>query len=194
MSELNISELTAHITDDDIEHGIDGKNLDDVEKVREALAAFQKSASESWGVHMDGIKNGHYWLVKETDDMIILAAEDVPHENYLSPTGHDSEEMQHAVSGVMHTLAKRHSDYGWGYSYPLVIAKPDDFNSGRRFVETVIKGYLNKGLSPGQAWAYYGVEILGYSRNSWSKRCGYSDHSAVSEPLRKAKQKLPSCA
>jgi hypothetical protein len=57
--------------------------------------------------------------------------------------------------------------------------------------EEVINPLLRAGLSPGQAWAYYGVEIKDHSRNEWAKRCGYSDHSAVSEPLRKAKGKLP---
>jgi len=57
-------------------------------------------------------------------------------------------------------------------------------------VEEIINDLLRQGLSPGQAWAYYGVEVRGHSRNEWSKKCGYSDHSAVSEPLRKAKEKM----
>lgn len=57
-------------------------------------------------------------------------------------------------------------------------------------VEEFINVLLQRGLSPGQAWAYYGVEVREHSRNEWSKKCGYSDHSAVSEPLRKAMEKL----
>lgn len=56
--------------------------------------------------------------------------------------------------------------------------------------ESLINDLLQKALSPGQAWAYYGVKVRGYSRNEWAKRCGYSDHSAVSEALRKAEAKL----
>lgn len=48
-----------------------------------------------------------------------------------------------------------------------------------------------RGLSPGQAWAYYGVEIRGESRNSWGRRKGDHDHKNVSDALEKAKQKLP---
>lgn len=54
-----------------------------------------------------------------------------------------------------------------------------------------INALLRAGLSPGQAWGFYGVEIRGNSRNSWASECGYSDHSAVSEAVRKAKRKLP---
>lgn len=56
--------------------------------------------------------------------------------------------------------------------------------------EDVVNALIRSGLSPGQAWAYHGVKILCHSRNGWSKECGYSDHSAVSEPLRKAESKL----
>lgn len=56
--------------------------------------------------------------------------------------------------------------------------------------DEVINTLLRRGLSPGQAWAYYGVEILNNSRNQWAEECGYSDHSAVSEAVRKAKSKL----
>lgn len=59
-------------------------------------------------------------------------------------------------------------------------------------VEAIINRLIEAGLSPGQAWSYYGVEVRGHSRNEWSKKCGYSNHSAVSEPLRKANDKLES--
>ena len=123
-----IDDRTQHITDDDIEHGTDGGAIQDINKVREALETFQRSAEETWSEHMDGIEQGHYWLVEETDDVIVLAADDVRYNEYLSPTGHDTAYYHYAVSGVMHSIAKRLTDYDWGYSYPLVIAKPDDFD------------------------------------------------------------------
>lgn len=57
-------------------------------------------------------------------------------------------------------------------------------------VEACVNSLIRAGLSPGQAWSYYGVKILRNSRNGWAKECGYNDHSAVSEPLRKAEEKL----
>ena len=186
-----IDDRTQHITDDDIEHGTDGEAIQDINKVREALETFQRSAEETWSEHMDGIEQSHYWLVEETDDVIVLGADDALYKEYLSPTGHDTTDYHYAVSGVMHSVAKRLTDYNWGYSYPLVIAKPDDFDSGRLFTEAVVNGYINEGLSPEQAWAYFGVEIRDISPNQWAIGCGYSDHSAVSEAVRKAKKKLP---
>lgn len=53
-----------------------------------------------------------------------------------------------------------------------------------------VNSLIRRGLSPGQAWHYYGVVLLGNSRNSWAKQCDYGDHSAVSESVRKAKAKL----
>ena len=123
-----IDDRTQHITDDDIEHGTDGGAIQDINKVREALETFQRSAEETWSEHMDGIEQGHYWLVEETDDVIVLAADDVRYNEYLSSTGHDTAYYHYAVIGVMHSIARRLTDYDWGYSYPLVIAKPDDFD------------------------------------------------------------------
>ena len=131
---------TQHITDDDIEHGTDGEAIQNINKVREALETFQRSAEETWSEHMDGIEHGHYWLVEETDDVIVLATGDARYKEYLSPTGHDTTDYHDAVRGVMHSIAKRLTGYDWGYSYPLVIAKPDDFESGRLFIEAVHRG------------------------------------------------------
>ena len=58
--------------------------------------------------------------------MIVLATDDARYNEYLSPTGHDTTDYHHAVSGVMHSVAMRLTDYNWGYGYPLVIAKPDE--------------------------------------------------------------------
>lgn len=80
------------------------------------------------------------------------------------------------------TSANERCGWIWG------VAKSDGIEDGQQYAEAVINGLLRRGLSPGQAWAYYGVEIRGNSRNSWATRCGYSDHSAVSEAVRKAKQ------
>lgn len=65
-----------------------------------------------------------------------------------------------------------------------------EYWDGVEDAEEIVNELVTAGLSPGQAWAYYGVEIRDNSRNAWSKVCGYSDHSAVSEPLRKAEEKL----
>jgi len=121
-----IDDRTQHITDDDIEHGTDGEAIQDINNVREALETFQRSAEETWSEHMDVIEHGQYWLVEETDDVIVLAADDPRYKEYLSPTGHDTADYHDAVIGVMHSVAKRLTDYNWGYSYPLVIAKPDE--------------------------------------------------------------------
>ena len=122
-----IDDRTQHITDDDIKHGTDGGAIQDINKIREALETFQQSAEETWSEHMEGIEQGHYRIVEETDDVIVLAADDELYKHYLTPTDrHDTTDFHAAVSGVMHSVAKRLTAYKWHYDYPLVIAKPDD--------------------------------------------------------------------
>ncbi|MDS0280028.1 hypothetical protein NDI85_19775 [Halomicroarcula sp. S1AR25-4] len=182
---------TTHISDADIEQAIDGEVIDDATEVRDALATFQRSAAETWAEHMDGIEDGHYTVVKETRDVVVLAVDGPRYSEYLAPTDHDTDELVSAVSATMHVVARRLTDWSWSVTSPLVIRKPQTFDAGQQFTEAVVNGLQQEGLSPGQAWAYYGVEIRGNSMNSWGIRKGDHDHKNVSDALEKAREKLP---
>lgn len=77
--------------------------------------------------------------------------------------------------------------YGWGEADGQDLR--ESIESDIAEVSEDIETLREEDLTPGQAWAAYGVHVAGHSRNAWATRCGYSDHSAVSEPLRKAEER-----
>ena len=191
-------DVARHVEDSEIEAAIqqhddpDHPDVNTVSDVRDALAAMQRDTELYWAEYMDAVEVGHAQLVAETHDVVVLS---VSHgeDLYISmdEAGIEDDILRDVVVSVHHRVASRLADYDWSASDPMVIRKPDGVDEGQRYVEAVINNLVREGLSPGQAWHYYGVEVRGNSRNSWAKRCGYSDHSAVSESVRKAKRKLP---
>jgi len=195
---------TSHIEDGEIEAAIESNDDTDhpdaltVAEVRDALAEIQASFEGFWAEHMDSIEDGHLEVVAETEHVVVFA-DHTGHgwNEELDALGLDPDRSSNdrtiriTLAETHHRAASRLCDRNWSTADPFVVAKPDGVRNGQLFVETIINSLLQRGLSPGQAWAYYGVEIRGNSRNSWAKRCGYSDHSAVSEAVRKAKKKLP---
>jgi len=196
MSELDVSDDTIRTA---IESNDDPGHPDalSVDEVRELLAAIQEGAEVVWDTYMDQIERGTIEVVAESSDTVVLSTGD---RNYVAEgldavadeVAADVDEIaQSVVTQIHHELAEQRCDRNWGYSWPFVVAKPEGFDGGQAYVEAVVNGLQERGLSPGQAWAYYGVEIRGESMNRWGKRKGDHDHKNVSDALAKAKQKLP---
>lgn len=105
--------------------------------------------------------------------------DNVPEEMVLEETDGACEEL----SGV--ELAERIADLDIiterGYKLIYDHAPP----------RYVVNALQHHGLTPAQSWAYYGVVLEGNSRNKWADELGHSDHSAVSQAVRKAKEKIP---
>lgn len=197
MSDTN----AEYVTDAEIETAIrqnddpDHEDALTVADVRDLLAFIQEGVSVAWDTYMDHVEDGDAYVVHEDSDLVILATGE---HNWIS------EELDHydgdvevdsiaksIVTQLHDTVAKEHCDHGWGYAYPFVMVKPDSFDAGERYVTAVVNGLQARGLSPGQAWAYFGVEIRSNSMNNWGIRKGDHDHKNVSDALEKAKQKLP---
>lgn len=187
---------SSHIADDEILDAIDQHDDPDhpdgldVPEVRTYLARIQRDIEGYWSEHMDAVEDGAVEVVADDGTVVVLA----------DHTGHgwgeefdaldiDDDIAKRVIKSIHHTAARRHTDYSWSTSDPLVVRKPDGADNGQRYVEAVINGFMREGLSPGQAWSVYGVHVAGHSRNAWASMCGYSDHSAISEPLRKAEEK-----
>jgi len=190
---------TAHVADETIEAAIeqhdDAEHPDatTIEEVRDALAWLQRSTEEMWGEWCDNIERGEAIVVAEDDETIVLSTgtQDVVRRDLRDYYDGDLDDRALSViSAVIHELARERADYDWGVEYPYVVRKPAGFDRGQEYADAVINSLRRRGVSPGQAWAYYGVEIRGHSRNQWAERCGYSDHSAVSEAVRKAQSKI----
>jgi hypothetical protein len=167
-----------------------------VADVRALLDAVQRDVERTWDLWMDLVERDVAQVIADTGDALVLATGERAHyDEILGADGADlavtyDDIAADVVNAAIHNAARRLTDRNWGYDYPMVIAKPDGADAGEGYVTAVIHNLMRRGLSPGQAWAYYGVQVRGYSRNAWASRCGYSDHSAVSEPLRKAETKL----
>lgn len=193
-------DVTEHIRDEEIESAIarhddtDHPEVTTLEEARNLLAEIQFSFERYWMEFMDLVEDGDLEVVEDTGDVLVLA----------DHTGHgwgdelselDADRVTASVlESTHHAAANRLVSYSWSTSDPFVIRKPDGVQNGQRYVEAVMNFLISEGLSPGQAWSVYGVHVAGHSRNAWAVMCGYSDHSAVSEPLRKAKEKAPHLA
>ena len=196
-SELSDEEITDAI--DSQGGGGDHPDAVTVEEVRDTLSFIERSATEVWGTWMDNIEHNETEVVAETSSVIVVSTgewnvvgdelEAMEFEGELEREGPARDILASIITNCMHKIARKHCDRNWSVDYPWVLPRPG--HDGQDYVEATINSLLKRGLSPGQAWAFYGVEIRGNSRNLWSSRCGYADHSTVSEALRKAKRKLP---
>lgn len=167
-----------------------------VADVRELLACIQRGAEVGFDTYMDHVEAGDAEVVAEDQDTIVLTTgshNSVAEELELNYPGSVEVDgiAKAVVTQIHHSLANERCDRSWSIDYPYVMPKPDSFDAGQRYVESVVNGLQTLGLSPGQAWAYYGVEIRGNSRNNWGHRKGDHDHKNVSDALEKAKEKLP---
>lgn len=184
---------------EEMETAIGGKNaVISIENLSDILHAVQEDVEELWDDYMSAVEEGDLIIVAEEDDYLVLAdLEGIFWQNqidsviqYANLLGVQVEGVPETVLAAHHNAAQRNTDYSWATANPVVISKPNGFDNGQSFVEAGINSLIAEGLSPGQAWAYYGVILRGNSRNAWANRTGYTDHSTVSEAVRKAKEKL----
>lgn len=187
---ITADDLDTASTDQESE--VNQVDLDDL------LTAVQEEIEDFWSVHMAAIEHGDLEPISETDDALVFADHTGQFwqtqfdaiVDYPNLIGAEDERIPETILAAHHNAAYRLVDYNWATANPAVVGKPADFDSAQLFVEAVVNGLIARGLSPGQAWAYYGVVIRGTSRSEWAERCGYGDHSTVSEAVRKAKDKL----
>lgn len=172
---------------------LDDERTASVAAVRDALQWVQQSIVADWSQWLSNVENNESHVVYENEEVIVFSTgeQNVPRRDLREfHDGDLGERVPDVVSAVHHELARELCDYDWGYEYPLVVRKPDTFAAGQEYVEAVVNGLQQRGLSPGQAWAYYGVEIRDNSMASWGRRKGDHDHKNVSDALEKARRKL----
>lgn len=204
--ESHTDAINGELADEEISTAINsqGGGGDDpdsitVREVRDALNFIARSAQEVWGTWMDNIENNDTELVVETPDILVVSTgavnvvsdelDAMAAAGKLDREGEERGILASIITNCMHKIARKHSDRNWSMSHPWVLPRPG--KDGQLYVESVVNGLQKRGLSPGQAWAYYGVEIRGESRNRWGSRKGDADHKNVSDALEKAKGKLP---
>lgn len=192
------TDLTAHVDDATIEdairqhHDPDHPDATTVEDVRDLLAHVQFSVEQGWAVYMDHLENGSITLVAESDDVLVFSTgearmfEHELQETYDGPIELDEVTLR-VVSTVIHRVAERRTDYNWGVAYPLVIAKPADYDAGQDVQTRHLMWLMDEcGLSGGVALDYLMVEWRGLSQSLWATRSGKSQQT-VSQNVRKAR-------
>lgn len=193
-------DVTDHVDDETIEAAMKdhlnvlGHDEDpDVEDIRDAVAWVQQGMAEAWSDWLTSVEHNEAQIVFEDSETVVFATgeDNVPRRDLRDYYDGELHEMTpEIVSLVHHKLARDICDYDWSYTYPLVIRKPESFDAGQQYVESIISGLQKSGLSPAEAWAYYGVEIRGNSQSSWARRAG-KDQSTINRSLKRAKKKLP---
>lgn len=195
--------MTTHITDADIQAAISQHDDPDhpdsltTSDVRDLLEVVQSDVAAAWDGWTSSIERGEARVITDTHDALVLATgQPNVYSEALTRLASDHTDVEYddvaasVVNAAMHNAARRLTDYDWGVAYPLVISKPDGTRGGEAYVTAVINALLRDGLSPGQAWAYYGTEIVGETQSRWADRTG-RDQSTVSESAREAARKLP---
>lgn len=192
--------VTSHVSDGTIgdaiaQHDDPGHpDATTVEEVRMLLEWLQHDAEQWWPELMDNIERGDSRAVAEIGDLVIISTgeHDTTRERLADYEAMHETTLDDAtvsvVSHVIHEVAREHSDHDWGVAYPLVVRKPDGTDGGQGYVEAVINALTSAGLSPGQAWAVYGVNVRDNSQSSWASRMGRSQQT-VSEQLESARRK-----
>lgn len=193
------SDDTDHVDDETIKAAIarhddpDHPDATTVAEMRELLGHVQQSVEEGWDVYMDHIEDGKITVVSETRDLLVLSTGE--HKMYdleLEETYDGDVDLDDVtldvLNGLMHEVARSHSQYDWGVTYPLVVRKPADFEAGREYAERHLMWLMDEcGLSGGVALDYYMTEWRGLSQSAWATRAG-KDQGTVSQNVSKAKQ------
>lgn len=198
-----MSDITDVVDNDTIEAvieqvpGTDDADPPTVAGIRELLAYGDPAAETGpdWDEWVERVEGADWRVVAEQDRLVMLDAgprgiyADVL-SDYDGPVAVEKPTLR-VIATLHRRLAGEFApDHDWTLNNPYAFVVPAAAGAGKEYVELVVTDLLRRGLSPGQAWAYYGVVIRGNSRNAWAEQCGYSDHSAVSGAVRTAESKL----
>lgn len=188
---------TDHFTDEEIAAVIDHYDDPDhpdalsVSAVRARLGTLQTHLEADWEAHLDAVRSGTLDVARDTGDVVVFRDDGRTAWNRLLDDRGWYDSVDRTILRVVHhQAATRLTDREFDGSDPIVAAKPAGAESGQRFVEALINRFLDAGLLPNEAWAYYGIEIRGYDGRVWADRCGYEDRIAVADAVETARAKL----
>ena len=197
MTDPNAAELTRHVTDEEIravvDHYDDPEHPDamDVAGARERLAEVQRALEERWDDYLAAIREGDLEVVRDLGEVVVLQDPSRREWDRLLDSIDCYDQVDRTIIRVTHhQAASRLLERSVEGVDPVVVRKPADGDAGQRFAEAVVDGLLRRGVPAGEAWAYYGVAIRGYSTREWAERCGRDDHVAVADAVETAGDRL----
>lgn len=188
---------TRHLTDEEIraviDHYDDPEHPDalDVDDARDGLAAVQATLASAWDDHLSAVRRGDLEVAADEGAVVVLQDPDRTAWDRLLDAIDCHDGVERTILRVVHhQAATRLLDRSLEGVDPIVVRKPADADAGQRYLEAVQDHLLRRGLSAGEAWAYYGVELRGYSTREWARRSGRDDHVAVGDAVETARDRL----
>ena len=190
---------TAHISDEEVrvvlDHYEDPDHPDALTEadVRSMLAAFQAHAASEWSTFTAGVADGQFDVACVTDDVAVFADTSRRAWNrLLDDLAVDDEVARTVLRVVHHQAGHRRADHEFDGADAIVVRLKSDVNGGDgiRLVEILLGRLLTEGVTAAEAWAYYGVEIRGYSATEWAEQCGESTPMAVADAAETARDVL----
>lgn len=158
---------------------------------RDLLESLQDLLEDRWPTYVDAIRAREVEAVRDVGPAVVLHDPDRREWNRLLD---DLELYDHVDRTVVrmchHRSAGRLADRAFESVDPVVVGKPDDPLAGRAFVEAVFDSLLRAGVRPGDAWAYYGVDVRGYGYEEWAERAGYDGRMSVADAAETARDVL----
>lgn len=190
-------ERTRHVEDEEIravvEHYDDPDHPDalDVPEVRRLLATVQRTVESRWEEYLDAVREGDLEVVRDAGAVVVLQDPSRREWNRLLDAADCHDQVARTVLRVTHhQAAGRLLGEEVGDADPVLVRKPDDPEAGQRLAEAVVDGLLRSGVPPGEAWAYYGVEVRGHTVDEWAERGGFDDRVTVADAVETARDRL----
>lgn len=188
---------TRHIEDEVLRAVIDHYDDPDhpdaltMPKARELLATIQRTFEDRWDEYVRRIRVGDIVVVRDEASVVVLRDESRRvWEELLDATGR-YDRVDRTIARVAHHQATaRRLGREIEDADPLLVRKPHAANAGQRLTEAVINRLLGVGVPAEEAWAYYGVEVRGYSPEEWVERGGYDDRMRVADAVENARAHL----
>lgn len=192
------TESTAAYVEDDVvatvvEHYDDPDHPDALSAAdaRELLESLQELLEDRWPAYVDAIRTREVEVIRDVGPAVVLHDPDRREWNRLLDDLELSDHVDRTVVRMCHhRAARRLTDRVFEGVDPVVAGKPDDPFAGQAFVEAVVDSLLLAGVRPGDAWAYYGVDVRGYAYEEWAERAGYDGRTSVADAAETARDVL----
>lgn len=176
------------ITDADIEAAIasnddpghpDAYSVDDV---RDVLDRINADIIDWWSEHEDAIDDDAYELVHETKDVLVLAeGGHFWREQFdAMQLGDENGILRSVVVSLHHTAARKHCDYSWSVSTPVVVRKPEHVRTGEAHALREIARRADEFGSVARAVDTLATDVHGWRKGDWATLTGRTA-SAVSQ-------------
>jgi hypothetical protein len=173
-------DVTDHLTDAEIQDAIEQHDDTDhpdahtVDDVRDVLARINADIIGHWDLHQDALDEGAYEIVHEDDDVIVMAEGGHFWGEQFDAMQLDDEGgiLRSIIVNLQHVAARKHCDYSWSTSTPVVVRKTGDFRAGEQQVLREIARRTDEYGSVARAVDTLATETHGWSKGNWATLTG----------------------